>query len=242
MDRIAPAGPVYQAGTLSGNPLAMAAGIATLRQLGKAQYDRLEALGSRLQAGLVEAAGVAGAKVQVNRVGSMITVFFFLQPVFDAASARKADTKKFATYFRVMLENGVYLPPPSSRPPSSPSPTPTRTWRRPSPPPGRPSPRRSWPRPHGGPPSIDGTGPDCYTVRPFLRYSQEIPAGQAKRNSDDPGRSRASREGRRRPLEPGLGVPAGRSVHRCIHLAGRLGGTVRAAGWWLDRKVGPEKP
>jgi glutamate-1-semialdehyde 2,1-aminomutase len=111
MDRIAPAGPVYQAGTLSGNPLAMAAGIATLRQLGKAQYARLEELGMKLETGLVEAARAAGAKVQVNRVGSMITVFFSPDPVFDAASARKSDTKKFAKYFRVMLENGVYLPP-----------------------------------------------------------------------------------------------------------------------------------
>ncbi len=111
MDRIAPAGPVYQAGTLSGNPLAMAAGIATLRQMGRAQYDRLEALGKRLEAGLVEAARGAGAKVQVNRVGSMITVFFSGEPVFDAASARKADVKKFAKYFQVMLENGIYLPP-----------------------------------------------------------------------------------------------------------------------------------
>jgi glutamate-1-semialdehyde 2,1-aminomutase len=111
MDRIAPAGPVYQAGTLSGNPLAMAAGIATLRQMGKAQYDRLEVLGQRLEGGLVDAARGAGAKVQVNRVGSMITVFFSPDPVFDAASARKADTKKFARYFKAMLENGIYLPP-----------------------------------------------------------------------------------------------------------------------------------
>jgi glutamate-1-semialdehyde 2,1-aminomutase len=89
----------------------MAAGLATLRQLGKAQYDRLEHLGARLEAGLVEAARGAGAKVQVNRVGSMITVFFSPDPVFDAASARKADTKKFSKYFQVMLENGIYLPP-----------------------------------------------------------------------------------------------------------------------------------
>jgi glutamate-1-semialdehyde 2,1-aminomutase len=111
MDRIAPAGPVYQAGTLSGNPLAMAAGLATLRQLGKAQYERLEQLGKRLEAGLVEAARSAGAVVQVNRAGSMITVFFSSEPVFDAASARKSDTKKFARYFKSMLENGIYLPP-----------------------------------------------------------------------------------------------------------------------------------
>jgi glutamate-1-semialdehyde 2,1-aminomutase len=89
----------------------MSAGIATLRQLGPAQYARLEQLGQKLEAGLVQAAREAGAKVQVNRVGSMITVFFSPDPVFDAASARKADTKKFAKYFQVMLENGIYLPP-----------------------------------------------------------------------------------------------------------------------------------
>jgi glutamate-1-semialdehyde 2,1-aminomutase len=89
----------------------MAAGIATLRQLGKAQYARLEELGRQLEAGLSEAARSAGARVQINRVGSMITVFFSADPVFDAASARKADTKKFSRYFQVMLENGVYLPP-----------------------------------------------------------------------------------------------------------------------------------
>ena len=112
MDRVAPAGPVYQAGTLSGNPLAMAAGIATLRQLGKAQPTiGWSSWGAVLEAGLVDAARAAGAKVQVNRVGSMITVFFSAEPVFDAASARKSDTKRFARYFTVMLENGVYLPP-----------------------------------------------------------------------------------------------------------------------------------
>ncbi len=111
MDRVAPAGPVYQAGTLSGNPLAMAAGTATLRQLGPREYARLEEAGARLQAGLVEAARAAKVAVQVNRVGSMLTVFFSGEPVFDAASARKCDTKKFAKFFRAMLENGVYLPP-----------------------------------------------------------------------------------------------------------------------------------
>jgi glutamate-1-semialdehyde 2,1-aminomutase len=111
MDRIAPAGPVYQAGTLSGNPLAMAAGYATLRQLGAAQYRRIEEQASRLAAGLEEAARLAGEKVQVNRVGSMLTVFFSPDPVFDAQSARKCDTKKFGRFFHSMLESGVYLPP-----------------------------------------------------------------------------------------------------------------------------------
>jgi glutamate-1-semialdehyde 2,1-aminomutase len=111
MDRIAPAGPVYQAGTLSGNPLAMAAGVATLRQLGAAQYAQLEERSARLAQGLADAARAAGVAVQVNRVGSMLTVFFTAEPVYDAQSARKADTKKFAKYFHEMLANGVYLPP-----------------------------------------------------------------------------------------------------------------------------------
>jgi glutamate-1-semialdehyde 2,1-aminomutase len=111
MDRIAPAGPVYQAGTLSGNPLAMAAGVATLRQMGPAQYAQLEQKSARLAAGLAEAARAAGVAVQVNRVGSMLTVFFTAEPVFDAASARKADTKRFGRFFHAMLEGGIYLPP-----------------------------------------------------------------------------------------------------------------------------------
>jgi glutamate-1-semialdehyde 2,1-aminomutase len=111
MDRIAPAGPVYQAGTLSGNPMAMAAGTATLEQLAPASYEKLEQLSARLAAGLAEAARAAGAAVQVNRVGSMLTVFFSAEPVFDAASARKSDTKRFGRFFHGMLERGVYLPP-----------------------------------------------------------------------------------------------------------------------------------
>jgi glutamate-1-semialdehyde 2,1-aminomutase len=111
MDRIAPAGPVYQAGTLSGNPLAMAAGVATLRQMGPAQYAQLEQKSARLAAGLAEAARAAGVAVQVNRVGSMLTVFFTAEPVFDAASARKADTKRFGRFFHAMLDGGIYLPP-----------------------------------------------------------------------------------------------------------------------------------
>jgi glutamate-1-semialdehyde 2,1-aminomutase len=111
MERIAPAGPVYQAGTLSGNPMAMAAGFATLEQLGDASYARLEELSARLAAGLEEAAKAAGVAVQVNRVGSMLTVFFSGEPVYDAASARKCDTKRFGRFFHAMLERGVYLPP-----------------------------------------------------------------------------------------------------------------------------------
>jgi glutamate-1-semialdehyde 2,1-aminomutase len=111
MDMIAPAGPVYQAGTLSGNPMAMAAGTATLEELTPASYEKLERVSERLADGLVQAAEAAGLPVQVNRVGSMITVFFSSEPVFDAASARKCDTRRFGRFFHAMLERGVYLPP-----------------------------------------------------------------------------------------------------------------------------------
>ncbi len=111
MDRIAPAGPVYQAGTLSGNPMAMAAGVATLAHLGPASYQRLEELSARLAQGLADAARAAGAAVQVNRVGSMFTVFFSADLVFDAATARRADARRFGRFFHAMLERGVYLPP-----------------------------------------------------------------------------------------------------------------------------------
>ncbi len=111
MDRVAPAGPIYQAGTLSGNPMAMAAGKATLEQLSEASYEKLGSLSATLADGLSAAARAAGIPVQVNRVGSMLTVFFSPEPVFDAASARKCDTKRFGRFFHAMLERGVYLPP-----------------------------------------------------------------------------------------------------------------------------------
>jgi glutamate-1-semialdehyde 2,1-aminomutase len=111
MDRIAPAGPVYQAGTLNGNPMAMAAGTATLEGLTPAAYALLEERGAALAAGLAEAAKAAGVPVQVNRVGSMLTVYFSGEPVFDAASARKCDAKRFGRFFHAMLERGVYLAP-----------------------------------------------------------------------------------------------------------------------------------
>lgn len=111
MERVAPAGPVYQAGTLSGNPMAMAAGRATLELLTPAAYEKLEAVSARLAAGLAEVASAAGVPVQVNRVGSMLTVFFAEAPVFDAATARAASTQRFAAFFHAMLEAGVYLPP-----------------------------------------------------------------------------------------------------------------------------------
>ena len=111
MDRVAPAGPIYQAGTLSGNPMAMAAGYATLRLMTPGAYEKLEATSAQLADGLARAAAEAKVPVQVNRVGSMLTVFFTAKPVFDAASARACDTKRFAVFHRTMLENGVYLPP-----------------------------------------------------------------------------------------------------------------------------------
>jgi glutamate-1-semialdehyde 2,1-aminomutase len=111
MDKVAPAGPIYQAGTLSGNPMAMAAGKATLDLLTPAAYEKLEATSARLADGLARAAAKAGVPVQVNRVGSMLTVFFSAAPVFDAATARAAAPKRFAAFFHAMLEGGVYLPP-----------------------------------------------------------------------------------------------------------------------------------
>jgi glutamate-1-semialdehyde 2,1-aminomutase len=111
MDRVAPAGPIYQAGTLSGNPMAMAAGHATLKLMTEGAYQKLEGLSAKLAEGLAAEAARAGVPVQVNRVGSMLTVFFSEKPVFDAASARAASTKRFGAYFHAMLEGGVYLPP-----------------------------------------------------------------------------------------------------------------------------------
>ena len=112
MERVAPLGGVYQAGTLSGNPLAVAAGLATLRALADpAVYARLEALGAQLERGLRDAAAKAGVPLAVNRVGSMLTAFFAEGPVTDYASARRADTQRYARYFHAMLERGVFLAP-----------------------------------------------------------------------------------------------------------------------------------
>jgi glutamate-1-semialdehyde 2,1-aminomutase len=112
MATVAPVGPVYQAGTLSGNPLAMAAGVALLDLLqAPGTYERLEALSARLEAGLRHAADAAGATVTINRVGSMITAFFCAGPVFDYATAKASDTRLFGRFFHAMLKRGVYLPP-----------------------------------------------------------------------------------------------------------------------------------
>jgi glutamate-1-semialdehyde 2,1-aminomutase len=113
MDLIAPLGPVYQAGTLSGNPLAMAAGYATLSYLRghKDIYAKLDKLAGELVAGVAAAATDAGVTMCHNRVGSMFTWFFAKGPVTDWTSAAKSDTQAFGRFFRAMLENGIYLPP-----------------------------------------------------------------------------------------------------------------------------------
>lgn len=112
MEQVAPLGPVYQAGTLSGNPLAMRAGIETLRLLDEPGfYERLETKGKQLEAGLQELAAKEGIALQCQRVGSMCTAFFTEQPVIDYQTARTADTDRYAAFFWAMLQRGVYLPP-----------------------------------------------------------------------------------------------------------------------------------
>jgi glutamate-1-semialdehyde 2,1-aminomutase len=114
MDLVAPLGPMYQAGTLSGNPLAMAAGCAMLKQLRDRKdeiYPRLEKLGGELVEGVAAAAKDAGVALCQNRVGSMFTWFFQKGPVTDWESASKSNTDAFGKFFRSMLESGVYLPP-----------------------------------------------------------------------------------------------------------------------------------
>jgi len=112
MDKLAPAGPVYQAGTLSGNPLAMAAGIATLNRLQKpGVYDALEEKTARLCAGIEKALEKKGISHRMNRVGSMFTLFFTPEDVNNFASAAKSDTKIFSRHFGKMLEGGVMIAP-----------------------------------------------------------------------------------------------------------------------------------
>jgi glutamate-1-semialdehyde 2,1-aminomutase len=127
MDCLAPLGPVYQAGTLSGNPLAMAAGIAVLEELSSAEcgvrsaelgggaptnvYKRLEGLGAQLEAGMMQAAKEAKVPVQFNRIGSMFCGYFTEQPVHNLADAMHSDRERFKKYFHGMLEEGVYLAP-----------------------------------------------------------------------------------------------------------------------------------
>lgn len=116
MDFLAPLGPVYQAGTLSGNPLAMAAGIAALEQLGaspksESAYDKLETLGAQLETGMKGAAKSAGVPVQFQRIGSMFCGYFTDQRVHNLDDAMKSDRERFKKYFHGMLEEGVYLAP-----------------------------------------------------------------------------------------------------------------------------------
>jgi glutamate-1-semialdehyde 2,1-aminomutase len=112
MDTVAPLGSTYQAGTLSGNPLAMAAGLATLRVLsGDGVYERLEASAARVAGGLQRAAAAGSVPITLNQVGPLMTLFFCEGPITSFADARHADTAAYARYFRHMLEHGVYLAP-----------------------------------------------------------------------------------------------------------------------------------
>lgn len=111
MELVAPIGPMYQAGTLSGNPLAMAAGYAALSKLDDAVYTRLELLGARLELGLRMAAETVGVTAQVQRVGSMISVFFTDMPVVDFDDAQTTNKALFGRLFHALLARGVYLPP-----------------------------------------------------------------------------------------------------------------------------------
>jgi glutamate-1-semialdehyde 2,1-aminomutase len=111
MDLVSPAGPVYQAGTLSGNPLAMTAGLWSLDGLSPRLYKHLSSLGARLAGGLADAARAAGVALQVNAFGSVLTPFFTAQPVRDYRSAVTANTDCYAAFFRAMLARGVYPPP-----------------------------------------------------------------------------------------------------------------------------------
>jgi glutamate-1-semialdehyde 2,1-aminomutase len=112
MDHVAPLGPVYQAGTLAGNPLAMRAGIATLKELSKpGLYGGLNALARNLVAGLQKTLKGAGVAAQVNSIGSLSTIFFASQPVTDYTGAKRSDTKLFARFFRDMLQRGIFLAP-----------------------------------------------------------------------------------------------------------------------------------
>ena len=112
MELVAPSGPVYQAGTLSGNPLAMAAGLATLRQCGEPGfYERLEELGERWRLGMDEAASSGGVPFTINQLGSMVSLYFTAGPVTDFASAATSDTEAFKDFFWHMLSRSVYLAP-----------------------------------------------------------------------------------------------------------------------------------
>ena len=111
MNSVSPVGQVYQAGTLSGNPVAMASGLATLRELKNSNpYEQLETLAKQLEAGLLESATAAGISACINRVGSMLTLFFANGPVTDLESATASNTDQFSKWFHGMLNRGIYLP------------------------------------------------------------------------------------------------------------------------------------
>ncbi|WP_038056207.1 glutamate-1-semialdehyde 2,1-aminomutase [Thermodesulfobacterium hydrogeniphilum] len=112
MDMVAPEGPVYQAGTLSGNPIAVAAGLATLKELAKpGTYEKLEALASKLEEGIKEALKDLDLPYRVHRIASMLTLFFTDKEVINFETALSSDTEKFAIFWQKMLEKGIYLPP-----------------------------------------------------------------------------------------------------------------------------------
>ena len=111
MRLVAPAGPVYQAGTLSGNPLAMTAGLWSLKRLSKGLYKHLAELGARLADGLADAARGTGVALQVNGIGSALTPFFTSAPVKNYQSAVRSDAAKYGVFFKGMLARGIYPPP-----------------------------------------------------------------------------------------------------------------------------------
>ena len=114
MDHLAPLGPVYQAGTLSGNPLAMAAGIESLRMLkDDPPYDHLESMGTKISNGILDLANVHGIPLQVPQAGSMFCLFFSEQPVTNFEQAVNGNHKNFSKLFHQLLGDGVYLPPSS---------------------------------------------------------------------------------------------------------------------------------
>src|SRR5690606_22407737 len=110
MDRLAPLGPVYQAGTLAGNPVAMAAGLTTLRAADDAVYAQLDDNADRLAALLTDSLSEAGVTHRVQRAGNMLSVFFAEHPVIDFASARASQTWRFPPFFHALLDAGVYPP------------------------------------------------------------------------------------------------------------------------------------
>jgi glutamate-1-semialdehyde 2,1-aminomutase len=111
MDHLAPVGPVYQAGTLSGNPLATAAGLAVLGELSDASYVELEARATRFADGMRDAFAAAGVAAQVTQVGTLTGLFFAASPVGDYAQAQQADHERYARFFHGMLDRGVFLAP-----------------------------------------------------------------------------------------------------------------------------------